>query len=403
MKIAIIADSYSPMKTSAAVQLHDLTSGLIERGHSVTMIVADSELESDWASESVNEVDLLRLRVRPYKDIRYAKRIINEFLMPFSMKLNFNKTPFSNTEWNAVLWYSPTIFLGPFARYLKVSSRCPGYLILRDVFPDWASDLGIIRHGPAYWFLKAVARYQYSIADIIGVQAKGNLKYFDYLKQPHKKIITVLNNWLSEPKNIGCTIQIEQTKLKGRTIFVYAGNMGIAQGMDILISLAIRLQHLNDVGFVFVGRGKYMQRLQGISEKNNLENILFFNEISPDEIAGLYSQCHIGLVALDRQHKSHNIPGKFLSYLMNGLPVLANVNANNELVEIIKNEKIGRVCSTDSIDELVFSAVSLLNEIDEVRDLGMRCVKFAQSAFSVESTIISLEDEIRNFYRGCIR
>ena len=89
------------------------------------------------------------------------------------------------------MWYSPTIFLAPFVQFLKLENNSPGFLILRDVFPNWALDLGIIPRGPVYWVLNAIARYQYSVADIIGVQSNGNLAYFDYLNPSNKKTITV--------------------------------------------------------------------------------------------------------------------------------------------------------------------------------------------------------------------
>ncbi|WP_211160137.1 hypothetical protein [Aromatoleum aromaticum] len=57
----------------------------------------------------------------------------------------------------------------------------------------------------------------------------------------------------------------------------------------------------------------------------------------------MYAQCHVGVVALDRRHKTHNIPGKFLTYMQSGLPVLANINPGNDLVDLIDSEQVGRI------------------------------------------------------------
>ena len=113
-------------------------------------------------------------------------------------------------------------------------------------------------------------------------------------------------------------------------MFVYAGNMGIAQGMDVLLDLAEKLRSRKDVGFLFVGRGSDAARLQSIAAQKQLDNVVFFDEIDPDGIPDLYAQCHAGIVALDSRHKSHNIPGKFLTYMQNGMPVLACVNSGND-------------------------------------------------------------------------
>jgi hypothetical protein len=50
-------------------------------------------------------------------------------------------------RWDGVVWYSPTIFLGPIVRVLRRESRCRSYLILRDIFPEWAVDMGLMRRG----------------------------------------------------------------------------------------------------------------------------------------------------------------------------------------------------------------------------------------------------------------
>jgi glycosyltransferase involved in cell wall biosynthesis len=136
---------------------------------------------------------------------------------------------------------------------------------------------------------------------------------------------------------------VAETPLAGRQLFVFAGNMGVAQGLDIVIDLAERMSGRPDVGFLFVGRGSEARRLRRTAEARRLANILFFDEIDPDEIPDLYAQCSAGIVALDHRHKSHNIPGKFLTYMQSGLPVLANVNAGNDLTALIRETGVGEV------------------------------------------------------------
>src|SRR5690606_21905519 len=129
------------------------------------------------------------------------------------------------------------------------------------------------------------------------------------------RTLEVLPNWLGNPGRAPCPIRIGDTALAGRKIIVYAGNMGVAQNMDIVIDLAERLSQRNDLGFVLVGRGSQVEGLKREARTRSPGNVLFFDEIDPDEIPGLYSQCHVGIVSLDPRHKSHNIPGKFLTYM----------------------------------------------------------------------------------------
>lgn len=350
MRIALIADTFPPTRTSGAVQMRDLSREFIRQGHKLTVMLPTSNLTLPWSIEDFDGFQLVRLRAPKTKDIGYVRRTINEFLMPFAMLRNLRKSPLANQRWDGVVWYAPSIFFGPIISALKSFSNCKSYLIIRDIFPEWAVDIGLMSRGLPYWFFKAIANYQYSVADVIGIQTKGNEIYFSNRKDCQ---IEVLQNWLTDAPNLGCSISVSNTVLSGRTIFVYAGNMGVAQDMDLLIDLAERLLNRVDIGFLFVGRGRDAQRLQEYAEARGLFNVVFFDEIDPSEVPGLYAQCHIGIVALDSRHKTHNIPGKFLSYMQAGLPVLASINPGNDLEEMILREKVGRVCSNHSIDTSV--------------------------------------------------
>jgi len=321
------------------------------------------------------------------KDVGYVRRTLAEAVMPFAMMRNLRKSPLSGVRWDGVIWYAPSIFHGPLAARLKRESGCKGYLVIRDIFPEWAVDMGLLRRGAAYQFFSMVARYQYSVADIIGVQTAGNKDYFaDWQKTPGR-VLEVLQNWLGEPARRSSSIQLGTTSLAGRKILVYAGNMGIAQGLDIIVELADRMKERKDVGFVFVGRGSHAVRLRQIAQSRGLENVLFFDEIDPDEIPDLYRQCSVGLVSLDARHKSHNIPGKFLTYMQSGLPVLANVNAGNDLAGIIRTERVGQVCETSQLAELEQRATVLLEQADTDKTLPPRCTALFAREYSVVSTV----------------
>lgn len=388
MHIALIADTFPPLRSSGAVQLRDLSHEFVRQGHTLTVMLPSLGLSTPWLIEDFNGVQVLRLRAPKTKDINYVRRTINEFLMPFAMLHNLRKSPLAKQRWDGVVWYAPSIFFGPLANALKKISDCKAYLIIRDIFPEWAADMGLMSRGLAYRFFKMIANYQYSVADVIGIQTQGNKIYFRDRKNSK---IEVLQNWLSDAPNMGCSISVANTALAGRTIFVYAGNMGVAQGVSVLIDLAERLLNRVDVGFLFVGRGSDAQRLQEDAKARGLDNVAFFDEIDPTEIPGLYAQCHIGIVALDPRHKTHNIPGKFLSYMQAGLPVLASINAGNDLEEMILSERVGRVCNDHSVDTLLRLAIDLVNDVAgnnaNNQAVSARCKALSEKLFSPEVAV----------------
>lgn len=395
MRVSLIADVFPPLRSSGAVQLRDLSLEFVKQGHETTMLVAAPELEEDWHIETWNSVRIVRLKSPRTKDIGYMRRTIGEFLMPFAMLRNLRRSPLANEKWDGVVWYSPSIFLGPIAKALKQSSGCRSYLIIRDIFPEWAVDMGLMGKGLPYRFFKTIANYQYSVADVIGAQTPGNLAYFNEWANQADRRVEVLQNWLAHAPETGCSIKVGDTALSGRKIFVYAGNMGVAQGMGILLDLAESLKARNDIGFLFVGRGSDVQRLRCDASIRGLVNVAFFDEIDPNEIPGLYAQCHVGLVALDPRHKTHNIPGKFLTYMQSGLPVLASINPGNDLVGMIEKERVGRVATDFSVTSLCDLAQALVAEIAVDEDIKIRCKNLAARLFSPETAVKQIVEALQ--------
>lgn len=344
-------------------------------------------LQSSWRVDETDGVRVLRLKAPRTKDIDYVRRTIGEFSMPFAMRRHLRRSPLAKERWDGVIWYSPSIFHGPLASSLKKASGCKGYLIIRDIFPEWAVDMGLMGRGLPYFFFDSVARYQYSVADVIGVQTEGNRAYFETWQQRPGRKLEVLRNWLDKPSNLRCSIRVADTSLAGRKVFVYAGNMGVAQGMDILLDLADKLSARPEIGFLFVGRGSDAQRLKIAAQTRGLTNVLFLDEIHPDEIADLYAQCSVGIVALDPRHKSHNIPGKFLTYMQSGLPVLASVNPKNDLAALIREEQVGQVCECHQVDRLMELADKVLQQIESDASLAERCRNLFERDFSAAQAV----------------
>ena len=384
--------------SSGSVQVRDLANDFVELGHKISVYTSTYGQHEGLNIDSSKNLKIFRFRSLKTKEINYFRRTINEILTPYIMLSEIKKSSIANEKYDAVIWYSPTIFLSPVASYLKKVSDCPGYLILRDIFPDWAVDTGIIGKGLPYLILKIFEKYQYFVADIIGVQAKGNLSYFKRYIKKSKTKIEVLNNWLSHSGKKKSSIEVSKTSLSGRKIFIYAGNMGVAQGIDILFELVLNLRDRNDIGFLFVGRGSEMERFREDPIFKSLKNILFFDQIDADEIPSLYSQCDVGMLSLDTRHKTHNIPGKFLSYIASGLPVLASVNPGNDIINLINSSRTGQVIDNACPKNLSNKAIEIIKSLDDDK-IKERCTTLSNKLFQPRIATKQIINSINNIKR----
>lgn len=389
MKLIIVADAFPPMRTSAAVHMNELALELVGQGHKVTVIIPSASSNTSLTVEDLNGYRLVSVATPKTKDVSYVKRAIAEFISPYVIYYRLSSSSIINENFEGIIWYSPTIFFGPLISRLKVRYGCPAYLVLRDMFPDWAVDLGIMKKHLPYYFLKLVEFYQYKVASYIGIQAPGNFKYFNscFLKK-FKSKVELLWTWITPTSlHISCSIDLSKTELAGRINFVYAGNMGIAQDFDLIMSFITLFKERSDIGFVFVGRGSEVGRLKAMSAQRALRNIIFFDEIDSAEIPALYAQCSIGLVALDSRHKSQNIPGKFLSYIESGLPVLARLNSGNDLVDMISVNQVGASYVGSDASEFQMVANRLIEMLHHDSNMPTRCKNLANTLFSTENAV----------------
>jgi len=387
LEVALISIHYPPIRTSTAVQMQDLAEEFVAQGHRATVLVPDSEINVPCVRESERGVEILRLKAPSARVYSLARRAINETLLSFFLIRAYRNSELRNKEWDLIVWYSPTIFFSPFVWYLSFKSKAYRYLILRDMFPQWALDTGILRPGIAYLYFKFAADIQYWLADCIGVQSESNLPYVQRWSRQNRRHVEVLNNWLRIRPLGECSIALALTPLARKHIFVYAGNMGFAQGAAILVDLAASLKDRSDIGFVFVGRGADFSKLQLRAKVSNLDNTMFFDEIPSEEIPGLLSQCRGGLFSLNLSHKSHNVPGKFLSYMSAGLPVIANVNRDTDVMKMINEQQVGRAFSTNQIAPMREFVLELCDNDELHAQMSINARALAESQFSVHSAV----------------
>ena len=384
MNFLLVSDVYPPVNVSSSIHIQDLANALINRNHSVNIITLSPSQKKFLTVSQNGKLKIFRIKTLNHKKHNFIFRFFAEFSMPFLMMIAFRLYKINFPKIHGVIWYSPSIFFGPFIKFLKKKNMCRSYLILRDIFPQWLVDIDVISNKSfAFNILKKVELYQYTVANVIGVQSFNNL---DYIKKYTSKgqSIEVLNNWLGNlksQKSPAYVLNTLNTKFKNKIILIYSGNMGLAQDVYKLLQFVKLFENDNRFGFVFVGRGSEFNNIKEIIDKERFLNLLLFNEISPRQLRDLYSKCHIGLIALDHRHNSHNIPGKFLSYIQSGLPVIAFINKGNDLLGLIKNNRVGFATSNVDVLDMKKKCLNFMSSIKKNPDVKKRCRKLFNSLY----------------------
>lgn len=392
----IITDTFFPENTSGAIQLYDLARELIRQGNRITVFTPFSSFKRRSLIENIDGIEVVKLFSPNIRSVKGSLRFLFEASMPFFMLNELRNIKFDLQNFDGIIWYAPSIFHTPLVKRIKKISKCPTYLIIRDIFPQWLLDVGILKNGIIFRLLKYFESLQNTTPDFIGVQSSGNLDYFaDLSKNKSQPVIEVLPNWLSPLDTFPDLFDYEKRFFKNRKVFIYAGNMGEAQsGLEVFLDVANRLKYNKKIGFLFIGRGTKTDSLKKKLDKLNLKNFLIKEEIKNYDLPGLLHKCYAGLICLDPLHKTHNIPGKFLTYLRSGLPVFGVVNSNNDLNTIVKKNRLGNLVNDLNVEDLQ-KALEYFNLSEACySDLQRRCKSFYQNNYTTNKVASFLSKRI---------
>ncbi len=389
MHFAFIIDDYLPDSTRVGSKmLHELALEFINKGHEVTVITPNVHNESKSLDViQLDGVNIWRFTSGPVKDVGKVKRAINETLMSYNAWKAISSRIAEDT-FDGVVYYSPSIFFGSLAKKIKNKCKCKAYLVLRDLFPQWAIDAGMIKENS---FITRYFRFfesiNYNNADSIGLMSAKNLQLFQSI-HPNLNNAHVLFNWASPQPFSGSRVNKnirEELGVEDKVIFFYGGNIGHAQDMANLIRLAKGLKEYGKAHFLFVGQGDEVGLIKRLVEDYKLNNITILPSVSQLKFKEILSEVDIGLFSLAKNHTAHNFPGKLLGYMVESIPILGSVNLGNDLQDIINCTDSGHVFINGE-DEKLLNAAKVLLDDPEVRfKQGKASFKLLEEYFSVTS------------------
>jgi glycosyltransferase involved in cell wall biosynthesis len=381
VRILLLVDAYLPHPKSQAKLIHDLGVALVRLGHEVTVLAPSNAARPPFEIAEEDGLRVVRASGPRIKGAGRALRAIYEERL--SALLWRRARPFLvGQRFDLIVFYSPTIFLGRLVGRLKRLWRCPAYLVLRDIFPQWAVDAGVLRKGLVWSFFRRRELQQYAVADVIGVQSPGNLDYFRTLGRRRYRL-DVLYNWapVGEPACPPSTLRA-RVGATDEVIFFYGGNVGVAQDMDNILRLARAFPAEPRALFVIVGDGSEVDRLRAAIADERIANVRLLPAVGQEEYRSMLREADAGLISLDRRLRTHNFPGKMLGYMQAGLPILASLNPGNDLAEILGERGAGLWSSNGDDGALLQQAVALASDAQLRSRMGSSGRRLLEEKFS---------------------
>lgn len=369
MNILFISISSLPHISEHAISL-DLLHEFCRNGHNVHIVCALEKRsgEDTYLSEEA-DCKVLRVRIGNNKKANIIEKGITTLMLP-DIYIKAIKKYYSDIKFDLVLYPTPPVTHVKTVEYIKKRDNAASYLLLKDIFPQNAIDIGLLSKGGlkgiAYRRFRNMEKKLYSVSDYIGCMSDANVEFLlKHNPSVDKSKVEVCPNSIevydkSISKDRALELRRKYNIPEDKTVFVYGGNLGKPQGVAFIIECLKRERDNKDVFFVIVGDGTDFGRLKDYLDSSSQENVLIMKTIPKEDYDELVAACDVGLIFLDHRFTIPNFPSRLLSYMQSKIPVLACTDPNTDIGKVITEGEFGWWCEsndTEAFHDAVAKAV----------------------------------------------
>lgn len=394
MRILYIATSF-PEPNKGATIYTDLAEALYETGHDITVAVSEQAKNSSQTSmKKERGFDVLRIVTGNYYDVGLIEKGITTLRIPSLMKKGISEY-FSDRKFDFILYEAPPVTNAGLVSWAKKKFSCSSYLMLKDIFPQNAVDIGMMKKsGLIYKFFLRKEKQLYDSADIIGCMSEGNRKYIlehnSSIKKDKVEIFPNTKKLTNDYSTNKSSMREKYSIPKESCVFLFGGNMGKPQYVDLLCEAIVDCKYNQDIFFLFVGRGTERYKLEETIKSKRINNARVIENLPRDEYEQITKECNVGLIILDQRFTIPNYPSRILSYMEYAKPVLAATDKATDLKDLIQNSGCGEwVWSGDK--EAFVGAIRRMSASPLLKNIGNNGRDYIERNFNLDKSVQILE------------
>lgn len=311
---------------------------------------------------------------------------------------NAIKKYFSDVKFDLVLYSTPPITLVKVVEFIKKRDGAKSYLLLKDIFPQNAVDIGMMKKtglkGLLYHFFRAKEKKLYEISDYIGCMSPANVEY------------VLKNNPEISPDRVEVcpnSVEIRDMSVNAedrrvirekygipldKKVFIYGGNLGRPQGIPHLIECLKAESGNTEAFFLIVGDGTEYGKLEQFVKDYPQDNFKLLKKLPKEDYDRMVGACNVGMIFLDHRFTIPNFPSRLLSYTQAKMPVLAVTDPNTDIGKIAEEGGFGIWCESNSVEQFS-SAVRKMLTMD-LKRMGERGFEYTRENYGVEDCYRSI-------------
>lgn len=358
----------------------DLLREFRNNGHSIyTISPYEKRIGKETEYKEINGVHMLHVKTgNATGNVGLIEKGIAQLLLEGCF-ISGIKNYFQSVKFDLIIYSTPPITFYKAIEYVKKRDGAKTYLLLKDIFPQNAIDLGMMRKtglkAPLYKFFRNKEKKLYAISDYIGCMSQANVDYvIKHNPEVNPRKVEVCPNCV-DPMDLSVD---EETRVKIRgkygipidkIVFVYGGNLGKPQGIDFLIKCLESQKNNEEAYFLIVGDGAEFGKLEAFVNSASQDNLKLMKRLPKEDYDAMVGACDVGMIFLDHRFTIPNFPSRLLAYMQAKIPVLAVTDPNTDIGKVITEGGFGWWCESNDVGAFTKNVEQIINRAnDDVRN-----------------------------------
>ncbi len=397
MHILYLHQYFTTPEKGGGTRSYEFARRLVARGYRVTMVTGNNRLQVDFSPGqkwTELEIEGIRVIVIPvgYSNYMSAKERVRSFLRYAWLAV---RAGWRVCNPDLVFATSTPLTVGIPGLVLRLRHRVPLIFEVRDLWPEAPVQMGVFRNKFLVWGLRVLERMIYRGARHVVALSPGMVDGVARQGVAREKITMIPNSSDTEIFQPGESREgfLQKWGLQGKFVVAYGGAMGEANGLDLIVEAAERLQEMGreDIVFALAGDGKARPFVEEEVKRRQLENVVLMGPQDKYTVAHLYRAAGAALVLFKHLPVLQtNSPNKFFDALAAGVPVVANMEG--WVHRLLEEEEAGVPIPPADAGALVEAVMALCQEPERRERMAKNARRLAETQFDRDALAEQLEE-----------
>ena len=377
----------------------DLMRQFVRNGHKVH-IVSPFERRMGRKTEVYESggAQILGVRTLNIQKTNVVEKGIGTLLLEYQYMHAINRF-WGDIRFDLVLYVTPPVTLNRVIRHIRQRNNARTYLLLKDIFPQNAVDLGMFSRRSLFFRLfRHKERELYRLSDHIGCMSPANVEFvLRHNPDVDERKVHVNPNSIEVQEQRVVNKNAVRRKYglpTDRPIFIYGGNLSRPQGIDFLLQMLEQYEHDASLFFVIAGSGTEYPKVESWYSTHQPQNARLQPYLPKEEYDLLVQSCDVGMIFLDRRFTLPNFPSRLLSYLEYRMPVIIASDPNTDIGRIAEENGFGVWSESGDVAHFIANVERLMNPQSR-KEMGERGYRYLLDNYTVDKTYSIIIDSLK--------